>query len=105
MLLIEFVANNLQLDLESNHKMIAFAIGLQILDIKGAKKISEWVEQRLYRGYYTFTSEDVKGHFTSMSETYIKTAINRLVRSGKIISPAKCFYAIVPIAETIVIAF
>ena len=40
-----------------------------------------------------------------MSETYIKTAINRLVRSGKIISPAKGFYAIVPIAETIVIAF
>lgn len=30
MLLIEFVANNLQLDLESNHKMIAIAIGLQI---------------------------------------------------------------------------
>ena len=59
----------------------------------------------LVRGYYTFTSEDVKGHFTRMSETYIKTAINRLVRSGKIISPAKGFYAIVPIAETIVIAF
>ena len=32
-----------------------------------------------------------------MSETYIKTAINRLVRSGKIISPAKGFYVIVPI--------
>ena len=73
--------------------------------MKEAKTISEWGEQHLYRGYYTFTSEDVKGHFTSMSETYIKTAINRLVRSGKIISPAKGFYAIVPIAETIVIAF
>lgn len=41
----------------------------------------------------------------SMSETYIKTAINRLVRSDKIISPAKGFYVIVPNAETIVIAF
>ena len=63
------------------------------------------VEQRLYRGYYTFISEDVKGHFTSMSETYIKTAINHLVRSGKIISPAKDFYVIVPAAITIVIEF
>lgn len=30
MLSIEFVANNLQLDLESNHNLITFAIGLQI---------------------------------------------------------------------------
>jgi DNA-binding transcriptional regulator PaaX len=40
-----------------------------------------------------------------MSETYIKTAINRLNRSGKIISPAKGFYVIVPAAITIVIEF
>lgn len=65
--------------------------------MKEARTISEWVEQRLYRGYYTFTSEDVKGHFTCMSETYIKTAISRLVKAGKIISPAKGFYVIVPI--------
>ena len=30
MLSIEFVANNLQLGLESNHNLITFAIGLQI---------------------------------------------------------------------------
>lgn len=65
--------------------------------MKEIKTISEWVEQRLYRGYYTFTSEDVKEHFTCMSENYIKTAINRLVKSGKIISPSKGFYVIVPI--------
>ena len=65
--------------------------------MKEAKTISEWVEQRLYRGYYTFTSEEVKEHFTCMSETYIKTAINRLAKAGKIVSPAKGFYVIVPI--------
>ncbi|MGM9846662.1 MAG: type IV toxin-antitoxin system AbiEi family antitoxin [Muribaculaceae bacterium] len=65
--------------------------------MKEAKTISEWVEQRLYRGYYTFTSENVKEHFICMSEKYIKTAINRLVKAGKIISPSKGFYVIVPI--------
>lgn len=61
------------------------------------KTISQWVEQRLYRGYYTFTSQDVKVYFPYMSESYIKTAVNRLVRAGKIISPVKGFYVIVPI--------
>ncbi|MDY4881771.1 MAG: type IV toxin-antitoxin system AbiEi family antitoxin domain-containing protein, partial [Muribaculaceae bacterium] len=63
--------------------------------MKEVKTISEWVEQRLYRGYYTFTSEDVKGYFRNMSGTYVKTAINRLVKAGKIISPAKGFYVII----------
>ena len=65
--------------------------------MKEVKTISEWVEQGLYRGYYTFTSEDVKGYFRNMSGTYVKTAINRLVKAGKIISPAKGFYVIIPI--------
>lgn len=65
--------------------------------MKDVRTISEWVEQRLYRGYYTFTSEDIKGHFPYISQTYIKIVISRLVKSGKIISPAKGFYVIVPI--------
>ena len=69
----------------------------KLQEMKEAKTISEWVEQRLYRGYYTFTFPDVKVHFSSMSETYIKTAINRLVKAHKIISPAKGFYVIVPV--------
>lgn len=58
--------------------------------------ISEWVEQRKLRGYYSFTFEDVKESFGYMSDFYISTAINRLVRNKKIITPARKFYVIIP---------
>lgn len=65
--------------------------------MKEVESISKWVEHRLIRGYYTFTLEDVKKEYTSFSDSYIKTAIGRLSKSGKIISPTKGFYVIVPV--------
>lgn len=60
------------------------------------QSISDWVEQRKLRGYYSFTYEDVKEAFRYIGDSYLSTALTRLVRSKKIISPAKGFYVIIP---------
>lgn len=61
------------------------------------ESIAKWIEARLYRGFYTFTYADVKNDFLSYEDSYIKLAINRLVKSKTIISPTKGFYVIVPV--------
>lgn len=60
------------------------------------ESIAEWVEQREFRGYYTFTFDNVRDSFAYMSEPYISTSLARLVRNKTIVSPAKGFYVIVP---------
>lgn len=59
--------------------------------------IARWVEHRLYRGFYTFSYREVEEYFPSRDESYISTAISRLVHQSKIISPTRGFYVIVPI--------
>ncbi len=61
------------------------------------ESIAKWIKARLYRGFYTFTYADVKSDFSSYEDSYIKLAINRLVKSKTIISPTKGFYEIVPV--------
>ncbi len=59
--------------------------------------IAKWIENRLYRGYYTFSYSDVKSEFLSYDDTYIKNTISRLIKRRTIISPTKGFYVIVPV--------
>lgn len=61
-----------------------------------APSIAQWVEHRKFRGFYTFSLDELKDDFSSFSSTYIATALNRLVRQKTIISPAKGFYVIIP---------
>lgn len=60
------------------------------------KSIAEWVEQCKFRGFYTFSLDEVRKVFSSFSPSYIATALNRLIRQKIIISPTKGFYVIVP---------
>lgn len=59
--------------------------------------LSRWVDQRLYRGFYTFTYRDVEKEFPSWDSSYLSTALNRIIRQKKIISPARGFYVLIPI--------
>ncbi|MCD8310343.1 MAG: type IV toxin-antitoxin system AbiEi family antitoxin [Prevotellaceae bacterium] len=58
--------------------------------------IAEWVEHHKFRGFYTFTLDEVKGAFPSFTPGYIATSLNRLVMQKIIISPARGFYVIIP---------
>lgn len=61
------------------------------------ESLSEWVESREARGYYTFTKEELEKQFPSVSKVYLKTALHRLTAKAKIISPWRNFYVIMPI--------
>ena len=64
---------------------------------KQIETLSDWIEYREVRGYYTFTKEDIEKQFPSASKVYIKTALHRLVSKEKIISPWRNFYVIMPV--------
>ena len=59
--------------------------------------LSDWIDEKVIRGYYTFTIEDVKNNFPQFSDAYIRTSLYRLTVKKKIISPWKGFYVIMPI--------
>ena len=64
---------------------------------KQIETLSDWIEYREVRGYYTFTKEDIEKQFPSASKVYIKTALHRLVSKEKIISPWRNFYVIMTV--------
>ena len=59
--------------------------------------LSDWIENREMRGYYTFTKEDIEKQFPSLGKDYMKTYLFRLTAKEKIISPWRNFYVIMPI--------
>ncbi len=59
--------------------------------------LSDWIDEKVIRGYYTFTIEDVKNNFPQFSDAYIRTSLYRLTVKKKIISPWKGFYVIMPV--------
>ena len=64
---------------------------------KQIKTLSDWIEYKEIRGYYTFTKEDIERQFPAASKVYIKTALHRLVARSRIISPWRNFYVIIPV--------
>ena len=50
---------------------------------KHIETLSDWIESREVRGYYTFTKEDIEKQFPSAGKVYIKTALYRLAANGK----------------------
>lgn len=77
--------------------MIIFADESAVkFEMKKEISIAEWVEHRKFRGFYTFSIDEVKEDFPSFASTYIATALNRLAVQKIIISPTKGFYVIIP---------
>ena len=44
---------------------------------KDIENLSEWIENREMRGYYTFTKEDIEKQIPSMGKYYMKTYLSR----------------------------
>lgn len=61
------------------------------------QSLSDWIEEKEMRGYYTFTIEEVQKNFPQFGNAYISTSLYRLTIKKKIISPWKGFYVIMPI--------
>lgn len=77
--------------------MIIFADESAVkFEMKKEISIAEWVEHRKFRGFYTFSIDEVKEDFPSFASTYIATALNRLAVQKIIITPTKGFYVIIP---------
>jgi predicted transcriptional regulator of viral defense system len=62
----------------------------------GQNKISDWVNQQLSNGKFSFTLADLYENMPDKSDGSIKLALKRLVDKNKIISILKGFYIIIP---------
>lgn len=61
------------------------------------ESLSDWVNSRILRGYYTFSKEDVRKRFPDMADDYLRLSLHRLVYRKEIISPWRNFYVIMPV--------
>ncbi len=64
--------------------------------MKEVIKISDWINQQLAKGKYTFTLAYLQANKPEKSDVSIKLALKRLVDKNKIISVNKGFYIIIP---------
>ncbi len=60
-----------------------------------SKNIAEWVDGQQGSGRYVFTREDVEADLDG-SAVAIQTALRRLKQRGRIASPRRGFYVVVP---------
>ena len=58
--------------------------------------IADWIEGLAPSGRYTFSKEDVRKAFPSMSATTVATSLHRAVTKGRVFSPCRSFYVVVP---------
>jgi len=58
--------------------------------------IADWIEEQAPSGRYTFSKDDVRKFFPSTSAPAIDTALHRAVARGRIFSPCRGFYVVVP---------
>lgn len=58
--------------------------------------IASWINDKSLRGNYTFTHDEVMQEFLDMSAGSIARALTREVSKGRIMSPLRGFYVIVP---------
>ncbi len=64
-------------------------------DMVRRTKISDWINQQLAKGKYSFTLRYLHGDMPDKSDASIKLALKRLVDKKKIISVSKGFYIII----------
>ena len=59
--------------------------------------LHEWVNNRMVRGLYIFTKEDVLSINLPISHQALQNSLSRLTERGIIMSPWQNFYVIIPI--------
>ena len=75
-------------------KMSIFAN--EIVNSKKMASIASWIYDKPLRGNYTFTHDEVAQAFPDTSSGSIARALTREVSKGRIMSPLRGFYVIVP---------
>lgn len=75
--------------------MSNFADEIRII-MEKMSSIAGWIGEKPPRGRYTFTHDEVLAAFPDMSATTIARALTREVSKGRIMSPLRGFYVIVP---------
>ena len=58
--------------------------------------VSDWIERQVPSGRYTFSKEDVREAFPSMTSHAIDNAVARAVTKKRVFSPCRGFYVLVP---------
>lgn len=58
--------------------------------------VADWIEHQAPSGRYTFSKEDVRKEFPEMTPHAIDTAVQRAVTKGRVFSPCRGFYVVVP---------
>ena len=82
---------------ESNHLVMTFAYELQkTMKPSECTYLYEWVNNRMLRGLYIFTKEDVLSLNLPISHQALKNSLTRLFDRGIIMSPWHNFYVIIP---------
>ena len=64
--------------------------------MKKRKSISVWIEEKTWCGQFTFSHDDLITAFPEMSAGAIARALTREVANGRIVSPVRGFYVVVP---------
>lgn len=57
--------------------------------------ISDWIDEKVMRGYYTFTIEDVKKNFPQFGDAYVRTSLSPNYKEENYFSLERvlCYYA------------
>lgn len=58
--------------------------------------LNDWITQRVLRGKYFFTMEEITASFPQKTRFVLRTDLNRLTKRGVIMSPCRNFYVAVP---------
>src|SRR5690242_4568224 len=58
-------------------------------------EVAKFVEELPANGRYTFTRQELEAEF-SLSEAAIKLSLNRLQKKGRVVSPRRGFFVVVP---------
>ena len=58
--------------------------------------LTQWIEDRVKRGLYCFTAEDIAKALPSLAPATMRMALYRQREKGRIVSPWRNFYMIVP---------
>jgi predicted transcriptional regulator of viral defense system len=60
-------------------------------------KIKDWIDDRQKLGRITFAYQEIRDHFSAITEQAVKNALNRLKKKNEIVPVLKGFYAVIPI--------
>lgn len=58
--------------------------------------LTQWIEERVKRGLYCFTAEDIEKALPSIVPATMRIALHRQREKGRIVSPWRNFYMIIP---------